>query len=97
MADNLTIFMCQLSRNLGTSTSWNPLDLSRPVQGQLYLLRHILAKGVTCLICKLMVPDSILGFHTSCSEIISSFGICEKYIDFISSHFSLYQVVMHPY
>jgi hypothetical protein len=31
MADNLTTFMCRLSRNLGASTSWNPLGLSRPV------------------------------------------------------------------
>ena len=32
-ADNLTTFMCQLSRNLGASTLWNPRVLSRPVQG----------------------------------------------------------------
>jgi hypothetical protein len=38
-ADNLTTFMCQLSRNLGASTSWNPVGLSRPVMGLLYLLR----------------------------------------------------------
>jgi hypothetical protein len=38
-ADNLTTFMCRLSRNLGTSTSWNPKGLSSPVQGLLYLLR----------------------------------------------------------
>jgi hypothetical protein len=37
-ADNLTTFMCRLSRNLGPSTSWNPLGLSRPVMGLLYLL-----------------------------------------------------------
>ena len=37
-ADNLTTFMCQLSRNLGASTSWNPQGLSRPVMGLLYLL-----------------------------------------------------------
>ena len=37
-ADNLTTFMCRLSWNLGTSTSWNPLVLSRPVMGLLYLL-----------------------------------------------------------
>ena len=29
--------MCPLSWNLGTSNSWNPQVLSRPVQGQLYL------------------------------------------------------------
>jgi hypothetical protein len=36
-ADNLTIFMCWLSWNLGASTSWNPQGLSRPVMGLLYL------------------------------------------------------------
>jgi hypothetical protein len=35
MADNLTTFMCRLSRNLGASTSWNPVGLSRPVMGLL--------------------------------------------------------------
>jgi len=37
-ADNLTTFMCLLSWNLGASTSWNPLGLSRPVMELLYLL-----------------------------------------------------------
>jgi hypothetical protein len=32
-ADNLTTFMCRLSRNLGASTSSNPKGLSRPVMG----------------------------------------------------------------
>ena len=36
-ADNLATFMCRLSWNLGTSTSWNPLGLFRPVMGLLYL------------------------------------------------------------
>jgi hypothetical protein len=36
-ADNLATFMCRLSWNLGASTSWNPLGLSRPVMGLLYL------------------------------------------------------------
>jgi hypothetical protein len=35
--NNLTTFMCQLSWNLGASTSWNPQGLSRPVMGMLYL------------------------------------------------------------
>jgi hypothetical protein len=30
-AENLTIFMCRLSLNLGASNSWNPMDLSKPV------------------------------------------------------------------
>jgi hypothetical protein len=29
--------MCRLSWNLGASTSWNPMGLSRPAQGLLYL------------------------------------------------------------
>jgi len=33
----LTTFMCQLSWNLGTSASWNPQSLSRPVMGLVYL------------------------------------------------------------
>jgi hypothetical protein len=37
-ADNLTTFMCRLSRNLGASTSWNPKGLSRPVMGLLFFL-----------------------------------------------------------
>jgi len=37
MADNLTTFMWRLSWNLGASSSWNPLGLSRPVMGLLYL------------------------------------------------------------
>jgi hypothetical protein len=36
-ADNLTTFTCRLSWNLETSASWNPLGLSRPVMGLLYL------------------------------------------------------------
>ena len=41
-ADNLTTFMCRLSRNSGASTSWNPKDLSRPVAGKLYLYLTLL-------------------------------------------------------
>jgi hypothetical protein len=36
-ADNLATFMCRLSRNSGSSTSWNPKGVSRPVAGKLYL------------------------------------------------------------
>jgi len=31
-----------LSRNLGVLTSWNPLGLSRPVTGLIYLYRFII-------------------------------------------------------
>jgi len=36
-AEILTTFMFRLSWNLGTSNSWNPQGLSRPVMGLLYL------------------------------------------------------------
>ena len=36
-ADNLTTFMCRLSRNSGASTQWNAKGLSRAVAGKLYL------------------------------------------------------------
>jgi len=39
-ADNLTTFMCRLSWNLGTSTFWNALGLSRPVMGLIYFFIH---------------------------------------------------------
>jgi hypothetical protein len=40
-ADNFTTFMCRLSWNLGTSTSWKPLGLSMPLLGLLYLCEQI--------------------------------------------------------
>ena len=39
-ADNLTIFMCRVSWNLGASTSWKPQGLPRPVMGLLNLLHQ---------------------------------------------------------
>jgi len=33
--DNITTFTCWLSLYLGTSNSWNPQSLSRPVPGLL--------------------------------------------------------------
>jgi hypothetical protein len=40
-ADNLTTFMCWLSWNPGTSTSWNPQSLSRHVMGLLFHYRIV--------------------------------------------------------
>jgi hypothetical protein len=37
-ADNLTTFMCRLSKYLGAATSWNTTGLSRPVMGLLLFL-----------------------------------------------------------
>jgi len=39
-ADNLTIFVCRLSWNLGASTSWNSQDLPKPVMELLYLYEN---------------------------------------------------------
>ena len=35
-----------LSRNLGVLTSWNPLGLSRPVLGLLYLYLYLIPQSV---------------------------------------------------
>jgi hypothetical protein len=51
-ADNLTTFMCRLSRNLGASISWNPKGLSRPVMGLLYLLPTIIYFIYPCYVLK---------------------------------------------
>ena len=45
-ADNLATFVCRLSWNLGTSTSWNPLGLFRVVMGLLYLLPQNLPESL---------------------------------------------------
>ena len=52
-ADNLTTFMCRLSRNLGSSTFCNPKGLSRPLQGLLYLHKHIHAQNYFKISCRL--------------------------------------------
>jgi len=72
-ADNLTTFMCRLSSNLGTSTSWNPQGLSRPVMLialplPLPLLLPVQAcNGIASLVMKIMnnlnlpSPESVPG------------------------------------
>jgi hypothetical protein len=37
-ADNLTTFMCRLSRNSGASTSRTPVGLSRPVMEYIHVV-----------------------------------------------------------
>jgi hypothetical protein len=54
-ADNLTTFMCRLSRNLGASNSWNPQGLFRPVMGLIYPLPFM---TITGFFLKLNVGDS---------------------------------------
>jgi hypothetical protein len=39
-ADNLAIFICQVPRNSGATSSWNPKGLTRTVVG-LLLLAHV--------------------------------------------------------
>jgi hypothetical protein len=46
-----TTFMCRLSRNLGASTSWNPLGLSRHLMELLYLLYIYLYRHIFLCIC----------------------------------------------
>jgi hypothetical protein len=61
-ADNLTIFMPRLSKNLGASTSWNPKDLSRSVMGLLFLIKP-LRPAVTVYYTKVDVQNSTF-IHT---------------------------------
>ena len=60
--DNLTTFMCRLSWNLGASTCWNPLGLSRPLMGLLYLYLCLLRVYV-CMWT--MSVHKFLGLHKS--------------------------------
>jgi hypothetical protein len=63
-ADNLTTFMCRLSRNLGASTSWNSQGLSRPVQEMLYLY-------IFCLVWR----DLYLCMYCLCESITEILGL----------------------
>jgi len=47
--------MCRLSWNLGASTSWNPLGLSRPVMGLLYLYLNWIILGASAKLRKASV------------------------------------------
>ena len=48
-ADNPTTFMCQLSWTLGSSATWSPQGLFRPVMGLLYLYLYLLVTpGILC-------------------------------------------------
>ena len=52
-ANNLTTFMCRLSRNLGASNACNPQKLSRPLMGLLLFfiyLFHKIRRGPFCLL-----------------------------------------------
>jgi hypothetical protein len=65
MADNLTTFMCRLSRNLWASTSWNPKGLSRPVMGLLYLsyVRRLSALSLSFKDIRQSSTDAAVSFR----------------------------------
>ena len=46
--------MCRLSWNMGASTSWKPLDLSRSVKGLLYLYLLLYCKSQ--FVCCILIP-----------------------------------------
>ena len=45
--DNLTTFLCQLSWNLGSSTSWSSQGLSRPLMRLLFLVQWTFVQVTT--------------------------------------------------
>jgi hypothetical protein len=57
-ADNLTTYICRLSRNLGALTSWNPQGLSRPVMGLLYLYLYQRSNSITGSECRISRCES---------------------------------------
>jgi hypothetical protein len=57
-ADNLTTFKCRLSRNLGASTSWKPVGLSRLY---LYGSHHYLLKYT-----KIYITNSVDVLYKNC-------------------------------
>jgi hypothetical protein len=91
-ADNLSIFMCRLSRNSGASTSWNPKGLSRPVAGKLYLYTIRLAQ----VMCSTYTPPSLLVLathlvysflltrHTKCTPTFRPAGIAQSVLRLVT-------------
>ena len=67
-ADNLTTFMCQVSWNLGTSTSWNPQGLFRPVIQLLYLIVVISCRCLRIPIGRFFVLEDGTDKPIGCSE-----------------------------
>jgi hypothetical protein len=63
-ADNLITFMCRLSINSGVSASWNPKGLSRPVEGNLYLLQF--NSHVKVSYYKIFLVPSLIQKKNSC-------------------------------
>jgi hypothetical protein len=61
-----TTFICRLSRNLGASTSWNPVGLSRPVMGLLLPTRK-LRQDIKWCFCKKKRKIFLYWFHRAFS------------------------------
>jgi hypothetical protein len=70
-ADNLTTFMCRLSRNLEASTSWNPKGLSRSVMGLLYLYLYLFS-----VFCRVFLRSLFISFR--CCPLYSFLGVFPK-------------------
>jgi len=62
--------MCRLFWNLGASTSWNPLGLTRPVMGLLYLY-SVIIPSLLRTISFIYITDAILTMLTIDSTLIT--------------------------
>jgi len=76
-----TCFGCCDTRNMQSSfavnkylhTSWNPLGLSRPVMGLLYLLENIkITSGICTEVHSLMLPSNFM-LVTLCERMVTGF------------------------
>jgi hypothetical protein len=64
-----TTFKCRLSRNLGASTSWNPVGLHRPVMGLLYLYFYsCIILSLDSCISEYLQMLSLLWMRKSCDR-----------------------------
>jgi hypothetical protein len=89
-ADKFTTFMCRFSRNLGTSNSWNPPVLSRPVKGSLYHVWRGKTKGK-------VVPVYALKIYRVVISLI--FDFCTRWqwvVNFTLRRFISVQVTRYP-
>ena len=70
--------MCRLSWNLGASTFWNPLGLSRPVMGLLYLYLYLLPSCLQPMVTNHSMPELyavVLSYLMTPSAVNKSFII----------------------
>ena len=76
--------MCRLSWNIGTSNSWNPLGLSRPVMGLLY---HFIRSFMSGLYCGyVFLKQDFLYAGSSEKSKLDTFSILWNKTLFISKH-----------